>query len=53
MTYLVLTYRVDTGAHLAHLDRWFGTAAEARDHALWVNCKAHTPFICTVREIAA
>lgn len=53
MTYLVRTYRIDNGTHVAHLDRAFDTAAEARDHALAANCKAHTPFICTVREIAA
>ena len=53
MTYLVRTYRIDNGAHVAHLDRTFDTAAEARDYALAANCKAHTPFISTVREIAA
>lgn len=50
MTFLVRTYRVDTGAHVAHLDRWFNTVAAARGHALASNCKAHTPFIHTVRE---
>lgn len=53
MTYIVRTYRIGNGAHVAHLDRTFNTAAEARDHALAANCKAYTPFISTVREIAA
>lgn len=51
MTFLVRTYRVDTGAHVAHLDRWFNTVAAARGHALASNCKAHTPFIHTVRGV--
>ena len=49
----VFTYRVDTGAHIAHLDRTFATAAEARDYALAANCKAFTPFYFIARETAA
>lgn len=50
MTYIVRTYRIDTGKHVAHLDRTFATEAEARAHALAANCKAHTPFFSTARE---
>jgi len=50
MTYIVRTYRVDTGERVAHLDRAFTNAAEAQAHALAANCKAHTPFISFARE---
>jgi hypothetical protein len=53
MIYLVNTYRIDNGAHVAHLDRTFDTVAEARAYALAANCKAYTPFISIVRETAA
>ena len=49
-TYIVKTYCIDTGAHVAHLDRTFADAAEAQAHALAANCKAYTPFISVVRE---
>lgn len=48
--YIVRTYRIDNGAHVAHLDRVFPTAAEAQAHALAANCKAYTPFISIARE---
>ena len=50
MTYTVRTYRIDTGEHVAHLDRTFTTEAEAQAHALAANCKAYTPFFSTARE---
>lgn len=50
MTYIVRTYRVDTGKHVAHLDRTFTAKAEAQAHALAANCKAHTLFISIARE---
>lgn len=50
MTYIVRTYRIDNGAHVAHLDRTFDNAAKARDHALATNCKAYTPFISIASE---
>ena len=50
MTYIVRTYRIGTGEHVAHLDRTFTTEAEAQAHALAANCKAHTPFFSTARE---
>lgn len=49
----VYVYRTDTGAHIAHLDRTFATAADARAYALAANCKAFTPFYFIAREIAA
>lgn len=50
MTYIVRTYRIDNGAHVAHLDRNFDNPAKARDHALAANCKAYTPFIAIASE---
>lgn len=50
MTYIVRTYRIDNGAHVAHLDRTFDNAAKAQDHALAANCKAYTPFISIASE---
>lgn len=50
MTFIVRTYRIGTGEHVAHLDRAFATAAEAQAHAVAANCKAHTPFISIARE---
>ena len=49
----VSAYRADTGQHIAHLDRKFATAAEARAYALAANCKAFTPFYFIARETAA
>lgn len=49
MTYTVLTYRIDNGARVAHLDRTFDSVEAARDHALAANCKAYTPFFSLVR----
>ena len=46
----VRTYRLDNGAHVAHLDRTFASASEARAHALAANCKAYTPFISIAQE---
>ncbi len=53
MAYIVRVYRIDNGAHLAHLahlDRAFDTSIEAHDHALAANCKAYTPFIFIASE---
>jgi len=49
----VFTYRADTGQHIAHLDRTFATADEARAYALAANCKAFTPFYFIARETGA
>jgi hypothetical protein len=53
MTHTVYVYRIDTGARIAHLDRTFDTASEARSYALAANCKAFTPFYFIAREAAA
>ena len=50
MTYIVRTYRTDTGEHIAHLDRTFATLEAARADALAANCKAYTPFFSLARE---
>lgn len=49
-TFTVRTYRINNGAHVAHLDRTFATAAEAQAHALAANCKAYAPFISIAQE---
>ena len=49
-TYIVRTYRVDTGEHLPHLDRTFPTLQAAVDEMLAANCKPYTPFISTARK---
>ena len=49
----VFTYRADSGQHIAHLDRTFATADEARVYALAANCKSFTPFYFIAREVAA
>jgi hypothetical protein len=50
MTHTTQTYRVDTGAHIAHLDRAFASAEAASAHALAANCKPFTPFITIARK---
>jgi hypothetical protein len=46
---IVSAYRSDTGAHIAHLDRKFANAVDARAFALAANCKAFTPFYFIAR----
>lgn len=49
MTITVKAYRLDTGAHLPHLDAVFSSEVAARADALAKNCRAHTPFFFLVR----